>query len=119
MGNTKWLALSLVSIAGAACSGGANPVDTQSGSALSAGSLPVAAGAHAAASAASALYAAAARPSGEALGAVAVRVPPSSQCAIYPEGASNDPTRRANLSAEADGEVRFFLPRRRTRGARG
>jgi hypothetical protein len=110
MGNTKWLALSLASIAGVACSGGANPVDTPSGPALTAGSLPVAAGPRSAASAAAALYATAARPADEALAAVAVRVSPSSQCAIYPEGASNDPTRRANLSAADDGEVRFFLP---------
>jgi hypothetical protein len=80
MGNTKWLALSLASIAGAACSGGPDPVDTRSGPALTAGSLPVAAGPR---SAVPALYATAARPSDEALAAVAVRVPHSPQDPMF------------------------------------
>jgi hypothetical protein len=39
--------------------------------------------------------------------AIAVPMPPSTGCTIYPEGASNDPTRNATVYADASGEARF------------
>jgi hypothetical protein len=102
--------LALAAAAGAACSDRAQSVATIPGEPL-AGHL------------ASGLLAAPALPqpapgSGLSVGpanpelvhAVAIRVRPWTTCTISPEGASGDQTRTATVSADADGELRFFRP---------
>ncbi|MGO9838272.1 MAG: hypothetical protein ACLP1X_29170, partial [Polyangiaceae bacterium] len=42
--------------------------------------------------------------------AVAISVQPWTYCNVYPEGISNDPTRNANVTADADGNIRFYPP---------
>jgi hypothetical protein len=42
--------------------------------------------------------------------AVAISVQPWTYCNVYPEGISNDATRNANVTADADGNIRFYPP---------
>jgi hypothetical protein len=109
------LALGIALLASAACSDGVNTRDNTKSDLLplSAVSLPVAEGPVAAAgggSSSASPYAPVGAPSPQGSpSAVAVPMPPSTRCAIYPEGASNDPSRNETAYAGADGEVRFYL----------
>ncbi|HEX4334864.1 MAG TPA: hypothetical protein VH062_03060 [Polyangiaceae bacterium] len=106
MHNTKWLALSLASIVGVACSDAAHTGDAPGDPESS----PTASEPKATAVVASLPDAGvSARTLKVSEGAVAVRVPPSTECVIHPEGAPVDSTRTAKISAGADGEIRFFL----------
>jgi hypothetical protein len=107
MGNTRWLALALASVVAGACSDGSkNVAPTPQGLAT----LDHITAAPVTLSTAPDAGVAPDASSPDLSYAVAIPMPPWTQCIIYPEGDSGDAAHTNIVSAGASGEVRFYPP---------